>query len=123
VVTPLSAGNPLVAITARARQAAAGDAAGAAAVASGGIELTAGNLTGVGTQNALTVAGIAAVLSALNTYYAALTTAQKAQIGRIEVQVTPAGLRCQVRQADAASFTTTLATALNNTSNFGPVGT
>lgn len=122
-VTALNAGHPLVSIVARIRRASATDAAGAAAVALGGIEMTAGNLANAPASGVLTVAGIAAVLSALNTYYGGLSATQIAQIGRIEVQVTPAGVRCQVRQADAATFTTTLAGVLNTTANYGPAGT
>jgi hypothetical protein len=122
-VTPLNGGHPLTAIVAKGKQAAAGDASGSAAAAAGAIELSAGSIAAAPATGVLTVAGIAAVLSALNTYYAGLSTTQKAQIGRIDVQVNPAGVRCTVRAADAASFTTTLAGVLNTGANYGPAGT
>lgn len=123
VVTPLNSGHPLTAIVASSKTANAGDAATAALVQSGGVEIMAGSIAAAPGVMGLTVAGIAAVCSALNTYYAALTTAQKAAIGRITVHVTPAGVACTVRGADAASFTSTLATLLNTTANYGQAGT
>lgn len=122
-VTPLNAGHPLTAIVARTKQAAAGDTAAASAATSGGVTLMAGSIADVPAAQVLTVAGIAAVVSALNTYYSGLSSAAKASIGKIEVHVTPTGVQCTVRGADAASMISTLATTLNNTSNFGPAGT
>jgi hypothetical protein len=74
-VTPLSAGHPLTAVVARVPQAAAGDPV-AAAIGNGGIEVTAGNVAATPAAGVLTVAGIAAVLSALSTYYSGLSAAR-----------------------------------------------
>jgi hypothetical protein len=122
-ITALSAGHPLVAITALTKVPNIGDAGGSAIASTGPIQLYAGYPAGTATNSVLTVAGIAAVLSTLNTYYAGLSTASKASIGRVEVLVDPAGFRCTVRGADAATVTASLVTVLNNTSNFGPATT
>jgi hypothetical protein len=122
-VTPLNASHPLTAIVASTKVAAVGDTATASLTQSGPVELMAGSIANAPATQGLTVAGIAAVCSALNTYYAALTSAQKAALGRITVHITPAGVACTVRGADVASFTSTLAGVLNTTSNYGPAGT
>lgn len=123
VVTPLNAGHPLTAIVASTKAANAGDTATAALAQSGPVTLMAGSIATAPNSQGLTVAGVAAVCSALNTYYGSLSSAQKAALGRIAVHITPTGVECTVRGADVASFTSTLATALNNASNYGPAGT
>jgi hypothetical protein len=64
-----------------------------------------------------------AIASAFNTYIGGLSATKKAQIGNLRAIVTSAGMAVSCHVTDVASLATTLQTALNNTSNFGPVGT
>lgn len=130
----LTTGHPFGQILAQVPQAdvITGDpaAAAAAAVAAGatGALLMAGAQDFDNTQqlaggtSGLTAAGVAAIASAYNTYVSGLSSTKKAQIGSLRAIVTSAGMAITCHVTDVASLATTLQTALNNTSNFGPVG-
>lgn len=125
----LSAGHPFGQILAQVPQADVNDPVASAAAVTVGAVLMAGaqdfdntqQLAG-GTQG-LTAAGVAAIAGAFNTYISGLSATKKAQIGDLRAIVTSAGMGITCHVTDVASFATTLQTALNNTSNFGPVGT
>lgn len=127
-VATLSANHPFGSILAATPQADVSDpVASAAAVATGALLMagaqdfdTTQQLAG-GTQG-LTAAGVAAIASAYNTYIGGLSAAKKSQIGGLRAIVTSAGMAVSCHVTDVATFAATLQTALNNASNFGPVG-
>jgi hypothetical protein len=101
-----------------------GDPAAAAFVAAGtAATLVAGSYAGSAPPSGLNVAGVASVVSALATYYAALSAAKRAQLGYLAVNVSQEGLSVPVHTADVATLAATLAAVLNTGTNYGPVGT
>jgi hypothetical protein len=121
VVTPLNAGQPLVAIVAPVPVASANDAASAAAAAGAGMIITAGSAA-PNTQG-LTITGVAAVCTAYATYLGTLSALKKAQMGQVQMNVTSTTVALTVHSADATTFSATLATALNTGANYGAIGT
>lgn len=125
----LTTGHPFGQILAQVPQADVSDPVASAAAVTVGALLMAGaqdfdttqQLAG-GTQG-LTGAGVTAITSAYSTYVSGLSALKKSQIGNLRAIVTSAGMAVTCHVADVASFATTLQTALNNTSNYGPVGT
>jgi hypothetical protein len=94
-----------------------------------GLQLVAGTGSAGGAiTTGLSVAGMAAVASAVNTYLSALSAAKKAQLpnpqnGCPVVSISPAGISVPVHGANVVSFTTTIAAVLNSAGNYGPAGT
>lgn len=100
------------------------DPAGVAAVAAGmGAVLTMGGPPAVGIVTGLNFAGIAAVASAVNTYYGALSAAERAQVGYAPVSISQRGISIPCHNADVTSLAATLASVLDTSSNYGAVGT
>ena len=123
VVTALSAGHPLGQVNASVPVANAGDAAGQAFALGSGTTITAGTVRGGAVNSGLTAAGFAAVCTAVGTYISGLSAAKKLQLGNIQADITQTGFEVPVHSADVATFTATLVTLLNTSTNFGPIGT
>jgi hypothetical protein len=124
VAATLTAG-PFGALYVQQPESGGADTAGTAAVAAGlPATLAMGSYAG-GTAspvNGLNFAGIAAVVSAISTYYSGLSAAKKAQVGLGGVHVTAAGFSVTVHNADVMSLASSLATVLNTAGNYGPAG-
>jgi hypothetical protein len=129
VAASLSAGHPLGQILAQQVQADASDPvaqtyaqSAPALLLAGQPDLDPGTVNQAGTQG-LTAAGVAAVLSAWNTYLTGLSAAKKAALGALRCNVTSVGLLLSIHPADVATQAASLQTTLNNAANFGAIGT
>jgi len=121
-VTPLSASHPLTAIAVGLPVANSGDVAGAAFANASLVELSAGSAAAAPAVNGLTVAGIAAVATAVGTYLSGLSAAKKAQLGQARVLITQTALIVPCHSSDVTTFTATMVALLNTGANFGPIG-
>jgi hypothetical protein len=102
------------------------DAAAAAFVAGGtSAVLAVGDRAGgqVGITTGLNFTGMAALASAANTYHSGLSAAKRAQVGAAAVHISQTGFSITCHTADVATLAATLATILDSSANYGPVGT